>query len=83
MNTLSESSVSSYDDPDVASRKSAKGWGGKRPGAGRKLRDPSGATKPVTVRLAPAELDALEAFRSEGEALATAARRAMLETLGG
>jgi hypothetical protein len=60
MNILSESSDSGYDDSDVAGRKAAKGWGGKRPGAGRKrvLKDPV----TTTADLERADVDSLAAI---------------------
>lgn len=63
MNILSESSVFGYDDSDVASRKAARGWGGKRSGAGRKpvLKDPV----TTTTDLERADVDFLEAIASK------------------
>ena len=63
MNTLSESSVSGYNDSAVASRKTARGWGGKRPGAGRKpvLKDPV----TTTADLERDDVDYLETIASK------------------
>jgi hypothetical protein len=60
MKILSQSSGASYNDSDVASRKIARGWGGKRPGAGRKpvLKDPV----TTTTDLERADVDFLEAI---------------------
>ena len=73
---VSKSSEASYDDSDVASRKVASGWGGKRPGAGRKpvLKDPV----TTTADLERADVDFLEAIASErGVTVASLVRTAV------
>ena len=63
MNKIAESSYSDYDHSDVAARKTAKGWGGKRTGAGRKpvLNDPV----TTTADLERADVDFLETIASK------------------
>jgi hypothetical protein len=62
MNNLSESSRGNY-HPPVAARKAKSGWGGRRPGAGRKpiLKDPV----TVTNDIERADIEVLEAIAEE------------------
>ena len=62
MNKIAQSSIESYPVP-VATRKASRGWGGRRPGAGRKpvLHDPV----TVTTDVESTDFEVLEAIAQE------------------
>ena len=75
MNTLSESSKGDY-HPPVAARKAKSGWGGRRPGAGRRpiLKDPV----TVTNDIERADFEILDAIAEEhGVSVASLVRAAV------